>query len=184
MFLTSHDVGDVETICDRLIVINNGKVVSTGSRNMVVGLSSPGLYESINYEIKSLDEITLYCFNVNSKNHIDYKYKISNLYKNIKDQGIYKLMNEVGMYAISSKEGDIRNYFLGSSKKFPNTVKKKIPKGKYIKFNIGKRQQENISKMKKVLYKNWLPSTNFIIEKSFDIEYYEGDICYRYILIK
>lgn len=141
-------------------------------------------YESINYEIISLDEITLYCFNVNSKNQIEYKYKISNLYENIKNQGIYKLMNEVGMYAISSKEGSMKNYFLGSSKKFPNTVKKKIPKGKYIKFNIGKRQQENISKMKKILYNNWLPSTNFIIEKKFDIEYYEGDICYRYILIK
>lgn len=141
-------------------------------------------YERINYEITNLDEITLYCYNVHSKNQIDYKYKIRNLYKYIKDQKIYNLMNEVGMYAISSKDGDMKNYFLGSPKKFPNTIKKKIPKGKYIKFNIGNRQQENISKMKKILYKNWLPSTNFIIEKKFDIKYYEDDTCYRYIPIK
>jgi len=38
--------------------------------------------------------------------------------------------------------------------------------------------------MKKILYKSWIPSTNFTVEKNFDIEYYEGDTCYRYILIK
>ncbi len=141
-------------------------------------------YERINYEIVSLDEITLYCFYVNSENLMDYRYKINNLYKNIKEQGIYKLMSKAGMYAISSRENNVRNYFLGSPKKFPNTIRKKIPKGKYIKFNIGNKEQENIIKMKKKLYKNYLPSTNFIIEKNFDIEYYEGDTCYRYILIK
>ena len=141
-------------------------------------------YENINYEIINLDEINLYCFNVNSKNIIDYRYKIKNLYENIKEKGIYKLMDKAGMYAISSEEGDTKNYFLGSTQKFPNTIKKKIPKDKYIKFNIGKRQQENIIKMKKKLYKNWLPSTNFVIEKKFDIEYYEDDTCYRYIPIK
>ncbi len=42
------------------ISISNGKVVSTGSRHMVVGLASPGLYESIGLqEFKNLNEITI-----------------------------------------------------------------------------------------------------------------------------
>lgn len=40
--------------------ITNGKVISTGTRNMILGLSSPGLYESTGIEsLKSLDDITL-----------------------------------------------------------------------------------------------------------------------------
>ena len=31
IFLTSHDVGDVEAICDRIIVINHGKVIKDDS---------------------------------------------------------------------------------------------------------------------------------------------------------
>lgn len=42
------------------ISISNGKIVSTGSRNMLIGLSAPGLYESLNLEeLKSLNEITI-----------------------------------------------------------------------------------------------------------------------------
>ncbi len=40
--------------------INNGKIINTGTRNMVVGLASPGLYESLNIkELKELNKITL-----------------------------------------------------------------------------------------------------------------------------
>lgn len=42
------------------ISISNGRVVSTGTRNMVIGLSSPGLYDSLHFdELKSLDEIVI-----------------------------------------------------------------------------------------------------------------------------
>lgn len=42
------------------ISIENGKIVSTGSRTMVVGLSSPGLYHSTKIEgFKNLDTVTL-----------------------------------------------------------------------------------------------------------------------------
>ncbi|MCI8575424.1 MAG: hypothetical protein HFI09_03040 [Bacilli bacterium] len=42
------------------IKITNGKVISTGTRNMVVGLASPGLYESLGLkELKDLNKITL-----------------------------------------------------------------------------------------------------------------------------
>lgn len=42
------------------VSINNGKVVNTGSKNIVVGLSASGVYESLNLdELKSLTEITI-----------------------------------------------------------------------------------------------------------------------------
>lgn len=40
--------------------ITNGKVISTGTRNMIIGLASPGFYESTGIEeFKSLDDIML-----------------------------------------------------------------------------------------------------------------------------
>ena len=42
------------------IKINNGKVISTGSRSMVVGIASPGLYKSLDIsEFKDLDGLTI-----------------------------------------------------------------------------------------------------------------------------
>lgn len=42
------------------ITITNGKVVNTGSRNMIVGIASPGLYDSTHLnEFKSMDKIVL-----------------------------------------------------------------------------------------------------------------------------
>lgn len=42
------------------ITVTNGKAVDTGSRNMVVALASPGLYESLGIkELKNMDKITL-----------------------------------------------------------------------------------------------------------------------------
>lgn len=42
------------------ININNGKVISTGTKNIVVGLSAPGLYESLNISsLKNMNNITI-----------------------------------------------------------------------------------------------------------------------------
>lgn len=42
------------------ITVTNGKAVDTGSRNMVVALASPGLYESLGIkELKDMDKVTL-----------------------------------------------------------------------------------------------------------------------------
>lgn len=42
------------------INITNGKVINTGTKSMLVGLSSPGLYESMNIDsLKDLDEIVI-----------------------------------------------------------------------------------------------------------------------------
>ncbi len=40
--------------------INNGKIINTGSKNMIIGLASPGLYESIGLnDLKELNKITI-----------------------------------------------------------------------------------------------------------------------------
>lgn len=31
ILLTSHDIGDIEKLCDRVIIINNGKIVFENS---------------------------------------------------------------------------------------------------------------------------------------------------------
>lgn len=42
------------------VKINNGKVVSTGSKNVIVGIASPGLYDSLKLsELKDLDNVTI-----------------------------------------------------------------------------------------------------------------------------
>lgn len=42
------------------VTINNGKTIENGSKNLVVGISAPGLYESLNLEeLKGLDTITI-----------------------------------------------------------------------------------------------------------------------------
>lgn len=42
------------------IVVSNGKSVDTGSKNMIIALASPGLYESLNIEqLSSMNEITI-----------------------------------------------------------------------------------------------------------------------------
>jgi len=53
-------VGTLLDAKDKDISVTNGKIVSTGSRNIVVALASPGLYESTRIEeLKNLNTITL-----------------------------------------------------------------------------------------------------------------------------
>ena len=51
---------DLKNKVNSNITVTNGKAVDTGSRNMVVALASPGLYESLGIkELKDMDKITL-----------------------------------------------------------------------------------------------------------------------------
>lgn len=45
---------------NKSVIVNNGKVINNGKDNIVIGLSSPGLYESLKLEeLKSFNEITI-----------------------------------------------------------------------------------------------------------------------------
>lgn len=55
------------------VTINNGKTIEFGSKNLVVGISAPGLYESLNLEeLKGLDTITI--------NYDTKSFELSNIY--------------------------------------------------------------------------------------------------------
>ena len=55
------------------VTINNGKTIENGSKNLVVGISAPGLYESLNLEeLKGLDTITI--------NYDTKSFELSNIY--------------------------------------------------------------------------------------------------------
>lgn len=42
------------------VTINNGKVVNTGTKNIIVGISTPGLYDDLEFEeLKDMDNITI-----------------------------------------------------------------------------------------------------------------------------
>lgn len=50
----------LDSIDNTDVAISNGKVVDTGTRRMLVGIASPGLYESTNYsEFKGLNKIVI-----------------------------------------------------------------------------------------------------------------------------
>ncbi len=55
------------------VTINNGKTIEFGSKNLVVGISAPGLYESLNLEeLKGLDTISI--------NYDTKSFELSNIY--------------------------------------------------------------------------------------------------------
>ena len=55
------------------VTINNGKTIEFGSKNLIVGISAPGLYESLNLEeLKGLDTITI--------NYDTKSFELSNIY--------------------------------------------------------------------------------------------------------
>ena len=141
-------------------------------------------FKEVNYEVVKLSKKTLYCYVVSADTRLDLQYKIRELYKKIKKDDTYKIMNDNGMYAISIKEKDKLLYYLGCSKQLPNAVKKTVPSGEYLKFDLESRYQKDIVKVSKNIHDTYIPSLNYITNKNYDIEYYEGDTCYRLIPIK
>ena len=58
-------------------------------------------YGELDYEIKEIDNIEIYCKKVVSDRHDDSLYNIRKLYKEIKKNGLHKKFNEVGQYGVS-----------------------------------------------------------------------------------
>lgn len=67
IFLTSHDIGDVEALCERIIIINNGTIVTDSTIEELKSkyLSSKVIKISYDQEIKN----TKLDYNVQSINH-------------------------------------------------------------------------------------------------------------------
>ena len=142
------------------------------------------IYTELSYEIKEIDEMVVYCKKTKATNHDDFLYKIRNLYKEIEENGFHKKIDEDGQYGITIIGDNDYAYLVGSKIKYENTEKFVISKGKYAVFNVGTRKQKDIDKTEINIYTQWIPSTNYEIEKMLYIEEYSENNCYIYIPIK
>ena len=140
-------------------------------------------YSELDQEIKEIDNIEIYCKKVVSDRHDDSLYNIRKLYKEIKENGLHKKFNEVGQYGVSFHRENEYIYLVGCKIKYKNTEKFVIPKGKYVIFNVGSREQKDIVKTDNAIYSRWLPSTNYNIMEDMHIELYTENNCYIYIPI-
>lgn len=140
--------------------------------------------EELNYEIKEIEEIKLYCVETSAITHEDLLYNIRKLYSDIEENGLYDKFNTDGMYGIFICKKDGYLYYVGSKEKYNNTIEFSIPSGKYVIFSVNSREQKDIVKTEKIIYTQWLHSTNYNIDDEFNFELYTSDNCYLYMLIK
>ena len=98
------------------VTINNGKIIENGSKNLIVGISAPGLYESLNLkELKGLDTITI--------NYDTKSFELSSIYsvvttKLLEDADLSKFDKLDTLYESTSKLQDNMNLIC----KGPNTL--------------------------------------------------------------
>lgn len=140
----------------------------------------------INYEIKKFNKKIIYCFEAHEKNHDDLLFRIRELYKRLRDNGIRDIFDENGMYGISicDDENDEYYYYVGSEVKLPCTKKIEIEQGTYAVFEVGVIDQKEITKVYDYIYNRFIKSTDYIILNKPEIELYTKDNCYLYIPIK
>lgn len=139
---------------------------------------------NVDYKIKKLNSISLYCYHITSKNHPDLLYKIKQLYQKVKTDNKYKEFNEAGMYGIFSKDDNIYHYYLGSTKYDPDLEKYEIIENEYAEFKLISRNQNDIVCLEEKINRQWIPSTNYNIKNNIKIELYKDDNCYIYLPIK
>lgn len=140
--------------------------------------------KELNYEIKEIEPIKLYCVGTKAKTNEDLLFNIRELYNKIKKEGLHQEFNKIGMYGISAHKDDMQFYYIGCKIKYDNTEEFIIPKGKYAIFNVGSREQKDIVKTEETIYTQWLPSTNYMIDKKLNFELYIENNCYLYVPIK
>lgn len=150
----------------------------------IIKFSSDNLCKELDYEIKNIDELKIYCIKIQAIDYEDYLFHIRQLYREIERNGLHDKFNKVGMYGISIYKNNTYFYYVGSKNKYDGTEDFTIPKGKYAIFSIGSREQKDIVKTEKNIYTQWLQSTNYDIDNNFNFELYTKDNCYLYIKIK
>ena len=139
--------------------------------------------QELNYKIDKVEETKIYCVGTKAKTFDDLHFNIRKLYNEIKNNGFHKILNEIGMYGIYVEKENLY-YYVGSKNKYENTKEFIIPKGEYVIFNVGSREQKDIIKTENIIYTQWLPSTNYIIDENWNFELYIENNFYIYIPIK
>lgn len=138
-------------------------------------------YQPLNYEIKHLEEMEIYCYKTETNIEIDLLYKIRKLYNYLKENGIHQKLKKEEQYAISFCENGVNHYIVGSKTKYTSDEKIIIPSGKYAIFEVGSREQKDIVNLEKEIYSRWIKSTNLSVNQDFTLEYYLGENCYLHI---
>ncbi|AZR74380.1 sugar ABC transporter ATP-binding protein [Anoxybacter fermentans] len=60
VILTTHDMGDIEKLCDRIIIIDNGKIIYDGSINKIKEIYAKERVLVVDFEIEPVDfELTM-----------------------------------------------------------------------------------------------------------------------------
>lgn len=142
------------------------------------------LCKTLNYEIKEFEETKIYCIETQAKTTDDLHFNIRKLYNEIKNNELYKKFNQTGMYGIFLHTDDLYYYCVGSKNNYKGTKEFILPKGKYAIFNVGSREQKDIIETENMIYNQWLPSTNYSIDKNWNFEFYLENNCYLYMRIK
>ena len=150
----------------------------------IIKFNNDKLYKELNYEIKEIDEIIVYCVKTEATTHDDFLYNIRKLYGEIKENGLHEKFNKNTQIGITIVEDNKFIYLIGSKIKYENTEKYVIPKGKYAIFNVNSREQKDIDETEINIISNWIPSTGYEIEKEIYVEIYTENDCHIYIPIK
>ena len=79
-------------------------------------------YDELDYEIKNLNEITVYGKKTVSKTYDDSLYNIRKLYNEIKENGLYKKFNQTLQYGVSFYKKNKFTYLVGCEKEYSNTM--------------------------------------------------------------
>ena len=114
------------------------------------------------------------------ENWHDINVKKTNLYRNFDDK-----IPKSDRYGIYMVDNNRYKYFLCMKNKENNMKKITIEGGKYAVFNTLSRDQDNIVKMYKFIYNEWIASTNYKVRDDLlNFEYYYDDNCYIYVPIR
>lgn len=109
---TSHNMQEVEEICDRILFINNGKIVADDTPdNLMKSIEKCTLHLKINREKKN--QLIDYCKNTNKPVVYEEKeYKIELKEKEISDLLTFLSKNRIEFYEISIDKPSLEDYFL------------------------------------------------------------------------
>lgn len=141
----------------------------------------------VSYQIKELEEKTLYCLGVSASTHEDMLFKIRELYRAIRNREICfpcATADFGGLYGVSDCFGEDYKYYVGTEIYQENMTRIQVEGGTYAVFEAGSENQKDIVKVYKFVYDQWLKSTDYELADKPEIELYEDCNCYIYFKLK
>ncbi|MEK7617615.1 MAG: ABC transporter ATP-binding protein [Patescibacteria group bacterium] len=125
IIFTSHNMAEVEEVCDRVVFINHGKIVADDTPENLAKTIKTAHVQLLS--LKNLDRIIEYCNKVNLENKIEGKRitittsekQIPSLLQDLSSQNL-------GFEEISIEKPSLEDYFLEQAKGFNRASKKSV----------------------------------------------------------